>query len=657
MVKLENISVSFAARDLLKNINISIGSKDRVGLIGVNGSGKTTLLKIINGSIIPDTGKVIFSKHTTVGYLPQEGLELLGTTLFETVYNAAGNVSEIKKEIEEIEREINQIKEKDSEEYLDLIQQYSELQDRFNLLDGYKLEGKINKILKGLGFNESEYEKPIDKFSEGFKMRIALAKLLIFNPSLLLLDEPTNHLDFDSLLWLEEYLKDYNGSFVIISHEKNFLNNLVYKIYELSGGNITIYSGNYNYYEKEKKLRIQQKENEIKNRVKYLKQQERFIERFRYKATKASAVQSRLKMIEKLQPISIEAEEEQIKFNFPPALNSGKLILEVNDLWKSYDGENYILKNVNFSISRGEKIAILGVNGAGKSTLARIITGQENYQKGRISYGHNVFLQYYSQNQSQDLNPDLTVLETIQRVAENLPETVLRTILGSFLFSDDDVFKYVGVLSGGEKSRLALAKMLVTKSNFLILDEPTNHLDIKSKEVLKYALKLYEGSALIVSHDRDFLSGLTSKIIEVKNGGIKLFFYNIDEYSSMKKDEIIMQITEKSSTKSNEKPIKTESIYLKGLEIKARKKEISKKINQTKKHISFIEDKIISLEDRKKDIENLMADEKIYKNVEKVIELKKEYSDITAELNRLNLEWNQSVEEIDNLNKQLSLIK
>lgn len=657
MVKLENISAYFGSRELFNNINISIGGKDRIGFVGVNGSGKTTLLKIINGIMIPDKGKVIYSRHTTIGYLPQERFDLYGSTLFETVFNSAGNISEIIKEIEEIDLELKSIESQNSDEYLDLIQQLSELQDRFELLDGYKLEGKVVKILKGLGFSEREFEKPITYFSEGFKMRIALAKLLVFNPSLLLLDEPTNHLDFDSLIWLEEYLKEYNGSFIIVSHEKKFLNSLVKKIFELSFGKITEYSGNFNFYEKEKKLRNQQRESEIKNRQKYLKEQKRFIERFRYKATKASAVQSRIKMLEKLTPIEGELEEKEINFSFPPALNCGKIIVEVNDLWKTYNGENYVLQDINFSISRGEKIAILGVNGAGKSTLAKIIAGKENYQKGKISFGYNVVLQYYSQNQSDEMNPELTVLQTLQQVSENINETTLRAILGSFLFSDDDVYKTVSILSGGEKSRLALAKMLVAKSNFLILDEPTNHLDIKSKLVLKQALLNYEGSALIVSHDRDFLSGLTNRIIEVKDGNIKSFLYSIEEYSELKREQILSEKLQVQTTKANKKQEKSNSPYLKGLEIKARKKEIVKKINALKKKVSENEEKIISLESRKKEIEILMANEHIYKDINNFIELKKEYMAIDEELDVLNKEWNLYIEEIENFNQQLLLIK
>ncbi|MCX7833505.1 MAG: ABC-F family ATP-binding cassette domain-containing protein [Ignavibacteria bacterium] len=657
MVKLENISISFGARDLFKDISISIGIKDKIGLIGVNGSGKSTLFKIISKNLIPDKGKVILSKHTTVGYLPQDGLEVSGTTLYDSVYNSAGNISEIEKEINEIENEIRNFKQKDSEEYLDLLQQYSELQDRFNLLEGYKLEGKIIKILKGLGFKESEFDKSISELSEGFKMRVALAKLLIFNPSLLLLDEPTNHLDFDSLIWLEEYLKEYNGSYIIISHERNFLNNLVKKVFELSNGNINEYSGNYDFYEKQKILRIQQQENEMKNRLRYIKQQERFIERFRYKATKASAVQSRIKLLQKLQPIEKELDEKQIDFNFPPAIKSGKVILDVINLCKTYDGENYILENINFSIARGEKVAVLGANGAGKSTLVRIIAGKENYQKGDINFGYNVVMQYYSQNQLEELDTELTVLETLQKVADNIPESSLRNILGSFLFTDDDVFKYVRVLSGGEKSRLSLAKMLVSKSNFLILDEPTNHLDIRSKSVLKNALLKYEGAALIVSHDRDFLSGLTEKILEVKDKGIRMYLYNIDEYSLIKREEILSQITQNHTEESSKRQTKNDSLYLKGLEIKARKKEISKKINQIKKVITLIENEIISLECRKKEIESLMTDDNIYKKVSRLIELKKEYSEIIDKLDALNSNWNKSVDELENLNKQLLLIK
>lgn len=655
MLTIEKINLHFGSRVLLNDVSLQLGAKDKTGLVGNNGSGKTTLLKIIAGENLPDHGKIHLSKHTTVGYLPQEQVNTSFKTLYDEVYYSSENLTNIQEELEAAEKEIQTYIDKNSEEYLDLIQNYSELQLRFELLEGFKLKAKTEKILYGLGFKEKDFSKPVNEFSEGWQMRAALAKLLLQNPGILLLDEPTNHLDMDSLLWLENYLKGYNGSYIIVSHDRKFLNNLTNKTAEISNGKIELYSGNYDYFVREKKERKKHLESRYNNQQKYLKQQEKFIERFRYKATKARAVQSRIKQLEKIDIVELEDEEDNIGFSFPPAEHSGRVTLSIENLRKSYDKKYYVFENLNLEVSRGEKIAILGVNGAGKSTLARIIAGIEDYESGKVEYGYNVIPKYFAQDQSSALDTDKTVFETMEEVSGGETQSRLRTILGGFLFKGDEVFKKVGVLSGGEKSRLALARMLIEKSNLLILDEPTNHLDMKSKDVLANALRKYEGTILVVSHDREFLSNIINKIIEVKDGGIKTYLCSIQEFSEIKENEII--INERGVTESKNGIEGTENNYTRGLEIKKRKKEINKSITEEKRNINSIEQILMKLEKEKKDLENIMSDEVFYKRGSKAVEIKQKYDGVTIQIEKLNEDWNKAIEKLNNFSKQLLLIK
>lgn len=647
MIILENISVAFGARDLFRDVNIRFGAKEKVALVGSNGTGKSTLMKIVAGLYQSDKGKIIFSRHTTVGYLPQEGIKLSGNTLYDEVYQSAHKLNEIQNEIDEVEIEIKNYKNKESDDFLDLLQQYSELQDEFELLEGFKLNSKVEKILKGLGFNEEDFNRYIEEFSGGWQMRIALAKLLLQNPSALLLDEPTNHLDFDSLIWIENYLRNYNGTYIIVSHDRNFLNNLTERTIELSQGEVTEYSGNYDFYVKEKNLRKEILENKFKNQQKYLKQQEKFIQRFRYKATKAAAVQSRIKQLDKIDFIEPEGGEEIVDFKFPPATHSGKVTIELTDLYKSYDGIKDVLSGVNLLIQRGEKIALLGANGAGKSTLSRIIAGMEKYNKGKVELGYNVQIKFFAQNQAEELDQEKTVIEVMQESSSGESYGNLRSILGGFLFHGDDVEKKVGVLSGGEKSRLALAKMLIEPSNFLILDEPTNHLDMKSKDVLMNAIKKYSGTVLIVSHDREFLDATANKIIEVKNKNIKSYNISASEFAKIKESEL-EDIPVKNTNKefNSEKKL---TPYMKGIEIKKRKKELTKEITPIKKNIINIESELEKNEIIKKEIEKNMSSEDFYKEGNKTIEIKMEYNSILKRIEELTMLWDRETEKLNKL--------
>jgi ATP-binding cassette subfamily F protein 3 len=658
VISLNNITLRFGTRILFEDVSLRVSGKDRVAFVGSNGAGKSTLLKIISGNITPDEGAVVTSRHTTLGYLPQEGIAYEGKTLYDEVYSAAGDINKIQEEIEEIEKEMNEATDTASDDFMDLLNEYSELQERFNLLDGFKLKSKIEKILLGLGFKETDFERQTTEFSGGWQMRIALAKLLLQNPSILLLDEPTNHLDIESLIWVESYLKGYHGAIILVSHDRNFLNNITSRTVEISLGNVTEYSGNYAFYVKEKEERKQLLENRLKNQEKYIKEQEKFIERFRYKASKAKAVQSRIKMLDKLDKVEMEDEESSINFYFPPATHSGKVTLEIDGLTKSYDGISNVLENVGLTIERGEKIAFLGVNGAGKSTLSRIIAGNEPYNKGLVKYGHLVDLKFYSQNQAEELDGEKTVLEIMEEASSGEIRKNLRTILGGFLFRGDDVFKKVKVLSGGEKSRLALAKMLIEPSNFLVLDEPTNHLDMRSKDVLKNALVRYEGTVIVVSHDREFLDGIVSKVIEVKDKGIKVFLGNLSEFLAVKEAQVSRMNSEEKK-QAAEKKLNAESKLTESKETvnlnngKKNTKEIKKQISPVKRKLSQLEADIEQYEIKIKELEAAMQDPEFFKKGEDVKYISSEYNVLKEKLAACTDEWERESEKLTELEKQL----
>ena len=646
MISLSNISLSYGARTLLDNVALRVSSRDRISFVGSNGAGKSTLLKIICGEIKPDLGKIAITKHTTSGYLPQEGIKLEGKTLYDEVYSAADDINKIQKEIAEVEEEMKLSADKESEEYMELVDDFTELHDRFELLEGFKLKSKIEKILTGLGFSENDFLRMTDEFSGGWQMRIALAKLLLKNPSVLLLDEPTNHLDLESLIWVENYLKNYHGAIILVSHDKNLLDNITKRTFEISRGDVTEYSGNYSFYKIEKERRKELLESQFNNQQKYVKEQEKFIERFRYKATKARAVQSRIKMIDKLDLIELENEEASIHFSFPPATHSGKISIEIKGLRKSYDGMTDVLKNLDMIISRGEKIALVGNNGAGKSTLSRIIAGIEPYNEGTLNYGHLVDYKFFAQNQAEELDEDKTVLEIVLEVASGITERNLRSLLGGFLFRGDDVFKKVKVLSGGEKSRLALAKMLIEPSNFLILDEPTNHLDMMSKDILMNALKKYEGTVLLVSHDREFLDGIISKVIEVKDKNIKTFGGNSSDYIRIKEAEILNDTPEKKLKTENK--IKEEKIspYLLQQEEKKRRRDLAAKLSPLKKKIKALEEQLSESNKRKEELEKIMSDENFFSNAKKVKEVNSEYRTLQKNIKMLNKNWEDLVQQL-----------
>jgi ATP-binding cassette subfamily F protein 3 len=652
MLSVSNISVQFGAKKLFNDASFIVNPRDRIGLVGSNGTGKSTLLKLINGLLEPDSGTIVRSKHTTVDYLPQDGIIYSGKNLFEEVYSGVSNIAEVKSEIDEINTELSAFDDKNSPGYLDLVEQLGELQHRFEELGGFKIKSVIEKVLMGLGFTVEDLSRQTDEFSGGWQMRICLAKLLIKNPSVLSLDEPTNHLDLDSLLWLEGFLRTYEGAVIIVSHDRTFLDNMISKTIEIYTGKVTIYSGNYSFYIKEKESHKELLEKRYLNQQKYLKQQERFIERFRYKAKKAAAVQSRIKMLDKMDIIELEDEESAIHFSFPPATHSGRKIIELKNISKSY-GDNLVLKNVNLEIERGEKIGFVGVNGAGKSTLARIIIGSEEFQEGERKLGYQTELEFYSQHQADSLDPNHTVLETLDEVAAGDVRKQLRTLLGSFLFRGDDVFKSVSVLSGGEKSRLALARMLLKPSNFLILDEPTNHLDMNSKRVLMNALSQYKGTILLISHDREFLDGIVNKIIEVKDKNIKTYAGNCSYYLLKKKEE-----AESVNGSTSEEDPYNEAKARKGKEQKRNEAEKRNKLYRLAKpykdKIRKIEAEIKLKETRLKEIETQMQEESFYRNPENVIKTNKEFSELKQNLIDLYHDWFANSDKVKEIETELT---
>jgi ATP-binding cassette subfamily F protein 3 len=653
MLSLSNITVQFGSKKLFEDVSFIVNPRDGIGLVGSNGAGKSTLLKIISGQVEADKGDVALSKHTTVGYLPQDGITYAGKTLYEEVYSGVGDISALKDEIDEVHKELEIHPDNNSGEYMELVEKLGELQHKFEDLDGFRVKSNIEKILEGLGFHTGDFDRPTDEFSGGWQMRIALAKLLLKKPSVLLLDESTNHLDIESLIWVEDFLKSYEGAIILVSHDRTFLDNITNKTIEIYTGKVTIYAGNYSFYVKERETRKELLMKSYENQQKYLKQQNRFIERFRYKNTKATAVQSRIKMLNKMDIIEIEDEESAIHFRFPPATHSGRKVLELKNISKSY-GDNLVLKDVDLEIERGEKIGFVGVNGAGKSTLARIIRGTEEIQHGTRKLGHKAELEYYSQHQADSLDPNTDVLGTLDAVATGDIRKQLRTILGSFLFRGDDVFKQVSVLSGGEKSRLALARMLLKSSNFLVLDEPTNHLDMNSKKVLMEALKNYEGTILIISHDREFLDGIVTKIIEVKQKNIKIYYGNCSYYLQKKEEEksgksdIKLSSLDLEKESSGNGTIVKKTKEQKRTEAEARNKlyGISKPV---KDKIHKIEKSIKSNEDKLKDIEALIASEDFYKDPENVKKVNLDYRQVKDTLNELYHDWMKETKKLGEL--------
>jgi len=643
MISVNGIRKEFGGTPLFSDVSFNINPGDRIGLAGKNGSGKTTLLRIITGEIGSDAGSVVVPDGVTIGYLSQEK-EVTGIEpVIEEMMNALSFLKEWQGELLRLEQTIAEREDYESASYAKLIEKYNHLNERLQLYQPEKLRGEAEKILAGLGFKNEEFFKPVNTFSIGWQMRVELGKLLLLRPELLLLDEPTNHLDIESIRWLESFLMNYKGSVMLVSHDRAFLDNITNRTLEINNGKIYDYKVSYTKYIQLRDERLQHQKAAFTNQQREIKEIEDFIERFRYKATKAKQVQSRIKQLEKMDRVEVDdLDNKSIRFSFPPAPHSGKVTVEVKDAVKYY-GDKLVLKNINLQLLKGEKVAFVGRNGEGKTTLVKMILGLTDFD-GEVKTGHNVITAYYTQDQLEMLNPDNTVFEEVDNVAVGDIRTRLKTILGSFLFQGEDVDKKVKVLSGGEKSRLALAKLLLTPSNLLVLDEPTNHLDILSKDILKRALLTYQGSAVIVSHDRDFLQGLTSKVYEFKDHSIREHLGDISEYLRQRKLETLQELERKeAAVKKQETTVSDNKLKYE------RRKQLEREIRKLNNKIVAVEKEIEALELTLSDINKKLADPDSYKQEIQSGALYRQHNDVEEKIAALMQQWELLSDELENM--------
>lgn len=615
MVSVNQLTVDFGGFFLFEDVTYNINPRDRIGLTGKNGTGKSTMLKIIAGQQKPSSGTVSIPKDYKIGYLPQNMVHDNSRTVFEEVELAFGELKTLMTDIEDLNNKLAERTDYDSDEYLDIIHRISEKNERYDLLGGANYQGKIETTLKGLGFEQSDLSRNCGEFSGGWRMRIQLAKILLGYPDLFLLDEPTNHLDIESIQWLEDFLKSYKGAVVIISHDKAFLDNITIRTIEISLGKIYDYKANYSRFIELRQERHEQQLNAYRNQQKKIEDTEKFIERFRYKATKAVQVQSRIKQLDKIDRIEVdEFDTSALNIRFPVAQRSGNVVVQGRHLSKSY-GDRLILSDVDFIVERGEKVCFAGRNGEGKTTMARMIMGETDFS-GDLTVGHGVRIGYFAQNQADLLNPDLTVLDTIDRVAVGDIRTKIRDILGAFMFGGDDVEKKVGVLSGGERTRLAMIKLLLEPVNLLIMDEPTNHLDMRSKEILKQAIRDFEGTAIIVSHDREFLDGLVTKVYEFRNRGMKEHLGGIYEFLQTRRLENMREIELKSpaivGSASPREVSESKLSFGEFKELSRRLKKAEQAVETSEKNIARIEGEMEVLTHKMNQPENA-ADESLFR--------------------------------------------
>jgi ATP-binding cassette subfamily F protein 3 len=528
MIFIKEVNLAFGHKKIFNHISETIGARDRIALVGSNGSGKTTLLRMLMGEVEPDEGEIQKPDYATVGYLPQDGISVEGHSLREEALSAFAGAVDLKQTLDEAETRLGEM-DPDTEAFYDLIDQMGAWEEQLAAFEPEKMNARIEKIMMGMGFSVTDMDRQVDEFSGGWQMRIALGKLLLQSPSLLILDEPTNHLDIISQHWLEHYLRNYQGAILLISHDRAFLESVTERTIELKLGTLNSYKGNYTFYLKESAARLERQRKASVNQKKEIQKEKEFINRFRSNIKKAAMVQSRIKALEKMEIIKPEAEEKKIYFRFPPSPPASHKVVELEGLEKSYD-DLRVFDGLDLRIEKGDRIAVVGVNGAGKSTLVRILAGVEPFQAGKRDVGVNTVIGYFAQHQAEELNPGNEVLAEVESSLHDNPDANPRAALGALLFSGNDVFKKTSVLSGGERNRVALAKLLMKPCNFLIMDEPTNHLDIRSKEVLQEALNLFDGTAIIVSHDRSFLDKVVTKVLEVSPSKTRMLTCNVSEY-------------------------------------------------------------------------------------------------------------------------------
>ena len=634
MIQLSGAGKRYGQKLLFEDANWLITSRERAGLVGANGTGKSTLLKVLAGLESLDYGSLTQTKGMSAGYLPQDGLTLSGRSVFAECMSVFSELRDMEREMEELTHRMPEL-DPESEEYLEVADRFHRLDSEFRARDGYSLEAQVGSVLTGLGFPHTEWSKRTEEFSGGWQMRIALGKLLLEKPNLLLLDEPTNHLDLEARNWLEQYLVNYPYAFVLISHDRYFLDVTVDKTVEIWNKHIHFYSGNYEKFIAQKTERRTQLEAAYKNQRDKIEQLEAFIGRFRYQATKAKQVQSRIKELDKIERIEIPPEEKTIHFTFPQPKPSGRIVAEFKDVAKSY-GDHLVFSDVNFVIERGDCVALVGVNGAGKSTLIKLLAGREPLTVGQYTLGHNAQPDYFAQDQYKELDPDARMLDDLVGVAAR-PATELRTLLGSFLFSEDDVFKRIGVLSGGERNRYALARMLLHPSNFLLLDEPTNHLDIRAKDVLLEALQKFTGTIVFVSHDRYFIDNLATRVFEIGGGEVHDFRGNYEDYlwsKEGKQIDLSLDLVSPAVTEPEPEPVKAA----------AAKRVNPIKMQQMKDRCGEIEEQISRLEAEIAGYESELAE---FVSAEQTLKTSTLMDQRRAELEKLMAEWEQLSKEVE----------
>ena len=640
MISINGITVAYGSYTLLDNINFHISESDKIGLVGKNGAGKSTIMKLICGLQSPTSGQIDKPNHIKIGYLPQIMEHHKGKTVMEETMTAFSAMTDLENELEEIGKELAERQDYESKEYLDLITRMNEINDVLLIEHSEPPAVQAEKTLLGLGFKDDDFDRNTETFSQGWNMRIELAKILLSRPDVLLLDEPTNHLDIESIEWFEDYLKSFRGSILLVSHDRRFLDNVTNRTIEIMVGHIHDYKVPYTKYLELRKERLQQQMAAYENQQKMIEKTEDFINKFRYKPTKSNQVQSRIKALEKLDRIEIdETDNSTLTVKFPPAPRSGDVVFKGTDLTVGYP-QKVVFRNAEIEIRRGEKVALVGRNGEGKTTLMRVIMGQLDPISGEAKVGHNVSIGYFAQNQEDILDKSQTVLETLESIASGDIRTKLRDILAAFLFKGEDIDKKVAILSGGERARLGMAKLMLQPYNLLALDEPTNHMDIRSKDVLKQALKNFDGTLVVVSHDRDFLDGLVDKMYEFRDGKVKEHLGGIQDFLDERKIETLQELERRFKDES--KPAEPE-ISVGKQKYEAKRVE-SKEERKLRNRISFLEKEISKLEDEMKKVESILSSPG---KDDDVMELTRQYLEYKRDLDAKTEEWAELSEKID----------